>query len=267
MSDDSISKTLTVTLGVCLVCSIFVASAAVGLRDLQEKNKRVDKIKNILQAGQLYDENRDIFSLYNEKIEPVLIELASGNRIAATQFTQELNIDAFDIKTIADHPSHGEAVVPEIDIARIKHKPKYMVVYLTKKNKLVDKIIFPVYGKGLWSTIYGFIALGSDLSTVQGLTFYEHGETPGLGGLIDNLDWRQSWQGKEAFDNTGRVAISIIKGKVAQDRPQAIHQIDGLSGATLTSRGVDQLIKFWLGKDGYGPFINNMRLRGDNEKI
>lgn len=267
MSDDSISRTLTVTLVVCFVCSVLVASAAVSLRGIQEKNKKTDKIKNILEAGQLYTEGSDVLELYDEKVEPVLIELATGNKIPKSQFTDELSVDSFDIKSMSNSPRLGIDVPPTTDIAGIRRKPKYMVVYMVKENDRVNKIIFPVYGKGLWSTMYGFIALGADLTTIEGLTFYEHGETPGLGGEIDNPRWKSSWRGKAAFDKNGNTAISVIKGKVLADKPQAIHQVDGLSGATLTGRGVDHLIKYWLGKEGYGPFLQKTRLRGGHEKV
>ncbi len=267
MADDSTSKTLSITLAVCVVCSILVSAAAVNLRGLQEENKKIDKIINILQAGQLYVDNSNVLALYNENIEPILVELSTGNQIDKSNFTQELNIDTFNIKTISSHPVLGESVQPTKDIARIKRKPKYMVVYLVKKHGKTDKIIFPIYGKGLWSTLYGFMALSSDLQTIEGLTFYDHGETPGLGGEIDNPSWKESWRGKSAFDASGKILISVIKGKVPRNQPETNYQIDGLSGATLTTRGVDQLIKFWLGGDGYGPFLKKMRARGINEKV
>lgn len=266
MSDDSISRTLSVTLAVCFVCAILVASAAVSLRNLQEKNKAADKIKNILQAGQLYEHDKNVLDIYTKKIEPILIELATGRQVPEKSFTELLNPDTFDIKTISRHTSLGESVPSATDIAGIKQRPKYMVVYLVKKNNHTDKIILPFYGKGLWSTIYGFLALSSDMKTITGITFYQHGETPGLGGEIDNPHWKASWQGKAAFNENGEVIISIIKGHVLPNRPESNHQIDGLSGATLTGRGVDRMIRYWLGKEGYGPFLNKLRTGGRNEK-
>jgi Na+-transporting NADH:ubiquinone oxidoreductase subunit C len=146
--------------------------------------------------------------------------------------------------------------------------PKFMVLYRVLEKGRTIKYILPVYGKGLWSTMYGFIALDTDLTTIQGFTFYEHGETPGLGGEVDNPRWKQIWVGKQAYDAEGRVQIRVIKGRVDPSAPEARFQIDGLSGSTLTTRGVDNLVRFWLGPDGYGPTMERLREEGtDHEKI
>ena len=122
-------------------------------------------------------------------------------------------------------------------------------------------MILPIYGQGLWSTLYGFIAFDKDLKTVAGLTFYEHGETPGLGGEIDNPRWKAGWKGEQAFDDDWKVRIEVLKGSVDRTRPESRYQIDGLSGATLTARGVGRLARYWLGDDGYGPFLEKLRKR------
>jgi Na+-transporting NADH:ubiquinone oxidoreductase subunit C len=134
-----------------------------------------------------------------------------------------------------------------------------MIVYIVEGSAGLEKIILPVKGYGLWSTLYGFVALESDLNTVAGLGFYEHAETPGLGGEIDNPSWKAQWVGKKSYDSNNKQALTVIKGKVNMDRPESIHQIDGLSGATLTSRGVDNLVKFWMGENGFAPFLANLR--------
>ncbi len=133
-----------------------------------------------------------------------------------------------------------------------------MVVYLVMKNDRTEKVILPIYGKGLWSTMYGFIALDDDLETIRGITFYDPAETPGLGGEIDNPRWKIIWKGKKVYDKNGNVKISVIKGKVDQLKPNAEYQVDGITGATLTARGVDSTIKFWLGNNGYGPFLKKL---------
>jgi Na+-transporting NADH:ubiquinone oxidoreductase subunit C len=105
------------------------------------------------------------------------------------------------------------------------------------------------------------------MKTVRGLTFYEHGETPGLGGEVDNPRWKKSWKGKQAFDDAWNVKMTVIKGKVIPEKPEAIHQVDGLAGSTLTTRGVDNLVKYWLGANGYGPYLTKMREGGSSEQI
>ncbi len=259
MSADSTKKTILVALGVCLVCSVLVSSAAVALSDVQEENKKIDKIKNILAAGDLLDESTDVRKVYQERIEAKLIELSSGKIIDEQNYTKELNPETFEIKKIALEPDLSETIQQGDDIAGIKRKPKNMVIYEVMKDKAVDKYILPIYGKGLWSTLYGFIALDTDLTTIKGFTFYEHGETPGLGGEVDNPKWKAIWKGKKAFDDNGNVAITVIKSTVDNSNPEAQYQVDGLSGSTLTTRGIDNLVKFWLSEKGYGPFLANLK--------
>ncbi len=263
MPDDSIKKTVGVALGVCLVCSVLVSTAAVTLNAIQEENKKLDKIKNILLAGGLLSDGmEDIKAAYDEKVEPTLIELATGAIVSEENYDKVLNIEHFDLKAICSHSDYSDAISPKKDIANIKRRPRYMLVYSVKENGQTDKVILPVFGKGLWSTLFGFVALNKDMKTVAGFTFYEHGETPGLGGEIDNPRWKKMWLGKAAFNDAGEVVIEVLKGKVDNAGANANHQIDGLSGATLTTRGVDQLVKYWLSSDGYGPFLNKLRQEG-----
>ena len=120
----------------------------------------------------------------------------------------------------------------------------------------VDQIVLPVYGKGLWSTLYGFLALAADTRTVRGITFYQHAETPGLGGEVDNDDWKAQWIGRVALDDEYQPQIDVVRG-VAD--PDTDYQVDGLSGATITSNGVEGLVDYWLGDDGFGPFLERFR--------
>ena len=260
MSNDSTRKTLTVALGVCLVCSILVSSAAVTLQKIQDENKRVDKLKNILIAGNLYDENTNVQKTFEEKIRGTIIDLATGKPIPESDYNQVLNVENFDIKSVARSEKYGERVPADIDIADVKFIPKFITVYKVMNNdNKMDEIILPIYGYGLWSTMYGFLALDHDLTTIRGITFYEDGETPGLGGEINNPAWKKLWVGKQAFDDQKNVRISVIKGTVDESSPDAKYEVDGLSGATLTSRGVDHTAHFWLGEHGYGPYLDNLR--------
>jgi Na+-transporting NADH:ubiquinone oxidoreductase subunit C len=109
-----------------------------------------------------------------------------------------------------------------------------------------------------FTTLYGFLALDSDLKTIRGITFYEHGETPGLGGEVDNPRWKAQWKGKMAYDDNMKILIEVLKGQVDPTSPQAGHQIDGLGGSTITTRGVHNLVRFWLGENGYKPFLSNI---------
>ena len=267
MPPESTKKTIMVALGVCLVCSILVSSAAVSLNGIQSRNKTLDKITNILLAGDLYSPDEDVEKIYADKIKPLIIEIATGKVLPEAKYTEKLNEKNFEIKNIANDPAYSVAIPTQKDIAGIKRKPKYMLIYEIVEKGEVIKYIFPIYGKGLWSTLYGFIALDSDLNTVKGFTFYEHGETPGLGGEVDNPKWKAIWNGKKVFDEYGSLKIEVIKGPVDNSSLNAKYQIDGLSGSTITTRGVDKLVKFWLGEEGYGPFIEKVNSGGPNEKV
>lgn len=256
MSTDSTKRTIIVALGVCLVCSVLVSTATVILRPVQEINKKLDKLKNILLAAGLYNEGTDIEKIFNQKIQTDVIDLSTGNSYKSEN--PLLKPENFDIKTVSDSKELGRLIESGKDIAQIKKMPKYMVIYKVYENNELQKIILPVYGKGLWSTMYGFLAVDKDFSTIKGFTFYEHGETPGLGGEIENPKWQQLWVDKKAYDENRNVIIEVIKGKVDPASADANHKIDGLSGATITTGGVDKLVKFWLGSEGYGPFINKM---------
>jgi Na+-transporting NADH:ubiquinone oxidoreductase subunit C len=259
--DYSAKKTLVVAFCVCIVCSVLVSATAISLQGIQEENRKLDRIRNILLAGNLLTDDVDIGSIYQEKVRPVMIELSTGDRVPRDQFTEILNIEDFDIRTMARDSVYGRKIPTDTDTAGIKRMPKYMPVYFIEHSGKTEKVVLPVYGKGLWSTMFGFVALGNDLTTVKGFTIYEHAETPGLGGEVDNPRWKESWNGKQIFDGQGNVKIKVIKGRVDPARPEAKYQIDGLSGATLTSRGVDNLVTFWLGENGYGPLLK--RLRGE----
>ena len=256
---DSTKKTLLVALGVCFVASILVSTTAVKLKPIQDNNKKLDLLKNILSAGDLYEDGIDVNKTFTDKITPKIVDLKTGEVIQEDQFDDELSIDKFNINVLAASSKWGEVIPASEDKAGIKRKPKVMAIYQVMNDDVVDKYILPIYGKGLWSTLYGFVALDKDLVTIKGFTFYQHGETPGLGGEVDNPNWKKSWIGKQAFDKDGNTIIEVIKGMVDQSSDKANHQIDGLSGSTITTRGVNNLVRFWLSENGYGPFLNKLK--------
>ena len=258
-SNDSLKNIIGIAVGVCLVCSILVAAATVLLKPRQEANQRLEKLKNILIAGDLMkgdDKGIDVEGVFADKIQPALIDLKTGERLPKEKMTGDLAPEKFDIKKIAKEPDTSRRIPGDQDKAKIKRMPTELLVYFVKENNSYSRIILPVYGSGLWSVLYGFMALDRDLKTVRGFTIYEHGETPGLGGEVDNPRWKESWKGKTAFDTAGKLELKVIKGAAPSGSNT---EIDGLSGATLTTRGVDQMIAFWFGPDGYGPFLETLR--------
>lgn len=255
MSRDSTIKVLTVAFLVCVACSILVSVAAIGLQERQEQNQEVEKRLNILQIARLYDPAQPI-DVQFQKVKSRIVDLASG------QFVDAIDPATFDSRRAVNEASSRYVIPPAQDLAGINARSRYMDVYLVEEQGVLQKVILPVYGKGLWSTMYGFIALGPDLTTVSGFGFYQHGETPGLGGEIENRSWLAKWPGKVVYDEKGAVKLSVIKGEVDPAAVDARYKVDGLSGATLTARGVSNLIAYWLGENGYQPFLDELRKSG-----
>lgn len=253
-NNDTIKKTLTVALTLCVVCSVLVSGAAVLLRPMQQANVLEDRKRNILAAASMLQPGVGINEQF-EAITPKVVDLETG------QFTDAVDPLVFDDRRAARDPQYSVQLSSEDDIANIRQRSKYMVVYLVlDANDNIETLILPVSGYGLWSTMYGFLALEPDFNTVAGLGFAEHGETPGLGGEIDNPAWQAGWEGKKLFDpDSGELRFTVIKGQVDDSHPEALHRVDGLSGATLTARGVNGMIRFWVGDNGFGPFLNNLR--------
>ena len=252
-SNDSTRKTLTVAFLLCIVCSVIVSTAVVVLKPVQEINKTLDRKSNILAAAGMLVEGQSIDEQFSH-ITTRVVDLDTG------KFADEaVDIERYDQRKAAKDPAESMTLSAAQDKAKIARRENYSLVYLVEDGQGdIDKIILPVRGYGLWSTLYGFIALEPDGNTVAGLGFYEHGETPGLGGEVDNPRWKASWPGKEVYRDDA-VAISLIKGVVDPSNPNATWQVDGLAGATLTANGVTNLVQFWLGENGFEPFLNKLK--------
>ncbi|MBT6105052.1 Na(+)-translocating NADH-quinone reductase subunit C [Porticoccaceae bacterium] len=251
MGNDSISKTFGVALALCVVCAVVVSSAAVILRPTQEVNKLLDLKANILASAGLLQEGVSIETQF-EQISTRVVDLQTG------EFTDAVDAATYDQRKASKDPALSMALDPKQDPAKIKRRANYATVYMVEGEQGIEKIILPIKGYGLWSTLYGFLALEADFETVAGIGFYEHTETPGLGGEVDNPRWKASWVGKQAY-NQGELAITVLKGKADMSRAGSESQIDGLAGATLTTRGVDNLVRYWLGDEGFRPLINSLK--------
>ncbi len=252
LPNDNMTKTIIVAVLLCLVCSIIVSTAATVLKPQQVANKLLDKKKNILSVAGIESNGKSVDELF-EQIETNVVDMQTG------EFTDAVDVATFDQRKASKDPDFRVNLSKQQDVAQIGGRSKYANVYMVKQQGNISKIILPVRGYGLWSTMHGFLALESDAQTVSGITFYEHAETPGLGGEIENKKWQASWQGKKIYDQQGIPKLTVLKGQVIPGNSDAEYQIDGLSGATLTSNGVTNLIKFWMGEDGFGPFLQRIR--------
>ncbi len=255
MPNDSKPKTLIVALALCVVCSVLVSTAAVKLQPLQKRNQELDRKKIVLEVAGLFKPGANIDDLFKQ-IEPKVVDLATG------EYVDSIDPNQFDARAAAKDPEQNFKIPPEKDIAQIRKRAKHAVVYLVKEGGNIKKIILPVHGYGAWSTMYAYLALEKDANTVFGLRFYEQGETAGLGAEIDNPRWRAGWKGKVVFEEPGKPKIRVIKGTVSPEDPEAKFKVDGLAGATLTANGVTHLIHYWLGPEGFGPFLERLSTAG-----
>ena len=240
---------------VCLVCSIVVSSTAVALRPRQAQNKELDRQKQVLIVASLMGpsesvEAAEVQRLFDESIIARVVDLSTG------AYDESVDTATYDQRKATKDPAMSKPADP--NPAGIRRLPYKAVVYQKVVDGEVEMLILPIEGAGLWSTLYGFIALASDTTTIEGITFYEHGETPGLGGEIDNPSWKALWPGRQAFDGSGEIAIEVIKGNAGPPADDP-YRVDGLSGATITARAVSHLVQFWLADDGYGPYLDQFR--------
>ena len=250
--------TMTFAAAVCFVCAVVVSAAAVGLAPRRTDNARLSRQRKVLAVAAIAASptigqrtEREVERLFAEHIEARAIVLATGE-------------PAPDIDTETLDPRlarlHGPRPAPD-NGAGIIEVPTHAVVYEIHDGDAHLGVILPVAGKGLWSTMRGLLAVEADGKTVRGMVFYEHGETPGLGGEIDDAAWLASFRGRRLFDDDGQPALRAVRGK-APVVAVAPHAIDGISGASLTTDAVEQLLHFWSGEGGYGPYLARVAAMG-----
>lgn len=249
---NSLAKTLLVPFVVSLSCAVLVSAAAISLRPQYQLNQEHNRQKNILAAAGLLTSAQSVEKLFTQ-IVPRVVDLGTGD------YAPEIDPSSLLQAHASGDPLATVPIPKELDIAVIKERSRYAVVYHVYDDDRLTMIILPVYGYGLWSILYGYIALEADFNTVVGLRFYQHGETPGLGGEIDNPRWLRLWAGKTIFDESAAPQIEVVKGTASRVDDEATHQVDGISGATLTGRGVTNLLRYWFGEQGFGPFLQRLR--------
>lgn len=228
--------TFMFALAVCVVCSLALSIVSEGLKERRELNVALDIKKNILKAADLRTSlpakatAQEVLDVYAAKIEERVID-AQGKAVEGKK--------PGDIK-------EGEPLYP---------------LYVYKEDGQVVAYCFPIIGKGLWSTLYGYFALEPDAITVRGITFYQHGETPGLGAEIEKEWFQNNYKGKKIWDskNNKLMPTKVVKGKVADSisEAQAPFYVDGISGATMTSKGVTATVDKWV--NIYEPFFKKIR--------
>ena len=253
------AKTISVALTLCLVCSVLVSAVAVGLKPAQVENARLDRNKNILVAAGMFDPASDTATDVAERFKDFDVEIVDLNQGNYLDDDQLLDVGIPDRNAYdASQATKNQALSEDLgnnDPAGIGRVPKYAKVYVKSDDAgQPEMVVLPIQGYGLWGTIYGFLTLESDMNTIKGISFYEHKETPGLGARIEEPEWRAKWSGIHSYDENGDVATGVSKAGTPRE-----NWVDGISGATLTGRGVSNMIQFWLGEQGYKPYLDALR--------
>lgn len=240
-------KTVVVAFVLCVVCSILVSTTAVTLKPIQQKNVEIDMKKNILAAAGMYEEGADVEELF-QKIETVVVDFETGKKV-------DIDPANYDMEKAEKNPETSVKIPAQKDIAGLSKRAKFAEVYLTRDDSgSIKNVILPVKGKGLWSTMYGFLALEKDANTVAGFAYYKQGETPGLGAEVENPKWKAQWIGKKLFDGNGKPAF-----KVSKNNTGGVHEVDALAGATITGNGVQTSTNYWMSDHAYGKLLDNIR--------
>ena len=256
MNNDSPQKALLVVFLVALVCSVLVSVTSVTLKPIQQRNQLVERSKNIIALTGLVEagvklSNDEILEAV-EQLDIRILDIATGN------FDDSIDPADFDARAAVNDPELSIAIPAANDIASLGRRSRYATVYLVWQNEELSRIILPIVGQGMWSTIYGYIALENDLNTIGAVSFYEQTETAGLGDQIQRPDWQAQWQGRKLFGKEGNIRFRVGPGTISPGSPAAAFQVDGLSGATVTADAVTRIIAYWFGTNGYQSFLQNM---------
>ena len=261
MSLNSNSYIIGFAAAVCVVCSLFVSGTAVTLKAKQKENAKLDLQKNIISVAEL-PESKDISALSVDQINGLFAKSEMPNRIEKIYIDFDNSgkiVEVDDAELEADKKGCSNRVKEKLDttkqgnLAKLRCYPQFQDIYKVYKGGQFSRYILPVVGKGLWSTLKGFAAVDKEGQKVVGLTFYSHGETPGLGGEIDSVKFKGDWASGKIIYNDDQVALKVAKGAVKPKKKD--YEVDGLSGATLTGNGVSDMMQFWFGDKGYKDFL------------
>ena len=256
MSRDTPLRALITVLVTAVICSFFVSASVVLLRPIQLNNQLLERSGNILALTGLLPAGGEID-------DEAMLELfrsldARVVNIDSATLDSEFDPYTFDSRKATADPELSVAVPPSEDRAHLGRRSRFETIYLVWKDGRLDRVVLPIHGSGMWSMVYGYIALESDFNTIAGVMFYEQNETPGLGDQIAKPHWQAKWIGKKLYETAGEVLFRVAEGPVAEGAPGAEYQVDALTGATVTANAVTGIVQYWFGDNGYGPLLDRM---------
>ncbi|NNK32897.1 MAG: Na(+)-translocating NADH-quinone reductase subunit C, partial [Xanthomonadales bacterium] len=239
-----------------LVCSSLVSAAVVVLRPIQLENQLLERSRHIVQLSGLVADGEtgddEMLAAYRA-LDRRILDIDAG------RFEGDYDADTFDMRRAANDPELSVAVPANLDRAALGRRSRFAPVYIVWGEDALERVVLPVSGNGMWSMLYGFIALESDLNTIAGMTFYEQNETPGLGDRITQPEWLAQWQGRQILDSRGEQRFRVGEGRIDPDSDLARHEVDALTGATVTADAVTGLITYWFGDHGFAGLLEEWR--------
>lgn len=256
-AQDSPLKALIVVVAVALVCSVLVSAASITLKPIKLLNQKLERGRHIVALTGLVPADSalsddDILRAV-QQLDIRVMDIDTG------EFDDSIDPERFDARAAANDPELSVAIPADDDLARLGRRPRHALVYLVWDGDALKRVILPIHGQGMWSTLYGMLALEYDLNTIGAVTFYEQAETAGLGDQITSPEWQAKWRGRQLFNRRGEVLFKVAPGPVDESASAAVHQVDAISGATVTAVAVTRLIEFWFGPSGYRPFLNKLK--------
>lgn len=257
MKADSPAKAFIVVLLTALAASALVSASVVLLRPIQLENRMLDLSRNVVRVSGLVPADADLSEQelidHYQTLDLRVVDLDTGLLDA------EIDPYGFDPRKAAADRNMITDIPEGLDLAGLGQRARHALIYLVWDELILRRIVLPVYGVGMWSTIYGYVVLESDFNTIAATTFYEHAETPGIGDQITRSDWLAKWQGKKIYDEQGVLRFAVASGPLDQKSSAAIYQVDALTGATVTADAVTAMVHYWFGPNGYQPMLKNLQ--------
>ena len=242
LPNESRTKTLIMAFLVSAVCALTVSGATVLLRPIQAANRAAEEQARIASLVQGIPGMADLLAQSGGTLSTVVIDLDKGR---AARGVKPQTLD-----TVLNDTTNWTTLPAAADLAGLGQRPNYAQVFLLRDGDDISLLLLPLTGQGYGGRIDAILALQGDMSTIAGLAVTGHNETPGLGARIEEHAWQAQFQGTLLRNERGDLRFSVARGTASTP-----YQVDGITGATRTGRGVTNMVRFWLGPDGYGPLI------------
>lgn len=243
LPNESRAKTVIVAFLVSAVCAALVSGATVALRPIQAANRAAEEQARIAALVEGIPGMAAILEQSGGTLSTVVINLETGR--AADGVTPAT------LDTALSDPANWTALDAGADLAGLGQRPNFAQVFFLREGDKVSLVLLPLSGQGYGGMIDAILALRGNMNTIAGIAVTRHSETPGLGGRIEEKSWQASFPGTELRDASGELRFRVARGPSS-----GVHEVDGITGATRTGRGVTQMVRFWLGPDGYGPLLD-----------